>query len=516
MPDPGGIKMDLNDKNELQNSPRSQIETHELGHEMQAPIRTTIQPPLGTSGPLLGPPHPGATWKALRSVEWRAFIYEHGSFMLHIPTSTVLETDLDTAQYIMRLHQDPMVQDQGSIKQNSIYDHDHDEGYAAGLEELAASFPKIPPRNIQVNIAALSLNMAQGCNLRCTYCFAGEGDYGVKGMMSFETAQKAISMLSEGKKNFHLIFFGGEPLLNFGVIQQIVDWTQTLPVKFTYGMTTNGTLLSEEKVKWLHDYDVAVTISYDGKGIHAKNRLNKDKISNSEILVEKKLKNFETQLSTLKSFRLRSTITRDVLDLTEEAIVQTLHSFNYRLSVSRHADKAERLAFTLADIDRLTGIMARVIDRLLESKDYEKLMRFEAIMGFVRSLHQGKTRQISCGAGVNYLTVSVKGGFHLCHRFNEDETERYGDIHTGVNVEGLQEIAQVRHAQKEPCKSCFVREFCAGGCFHEHKLAHGSKFVLDETFCRLLGSEITIAMRVYTYLTKHAPEVLEFSKPLKR
>ncbi len=456
---------------------------------------------------LLGPALPGETWKSLKATEWRAFIYEHGSFMLHVPTSTVLETDLETAQYIRSL-------DQG-VPMGEV-DQERNQAYAAGLAELAATFPKIAPRNTLVNISAISLNMAQGCNLRCTYCFAGEGDYGVKGMMTFETAQKAISMLCEGKKSFHLIFFGGEPLLNFSVVKQIVDWTKTLPLKFTYAITTNGTLLSEEKIKWMDDHDFAVTVSYDGKGIHAKNRLNKDKVSNSESFVEKKLKNFETQLAALKSFRLRATITRDVLDHTEEAIVQTLHSFNYRLSVARHAEKSERLAFTLSDIDRLTGIMARVIDRLLEAQDYDKLRKFEAIMGFVRSLHQGKTRQTSCGAGVNYLTVSVDGAFHLCHRFNEDESERYGDIQTGVNYAGLREIAEVRNAQNEPCKSCFVREFCAGGCFHEHKLAHGSKFILDETFCRLLGSEITLAMRVYTYLIKNAPEVLETPKQALR
>jgi uncharacterized protein len=227
--------------------------------------------------------------------------------------------------------------------------------------------------------------------------------------------------------------------------------------------------------------------------------------------VEKKLKLFQNQLSQLKSLRLRSTITRDVLDMTEEAIVHTLNSYDYKLSVARHADSSSRLAFTLEDIDQLVGIMSRVVDRLLAAKDYGRLKKFEAIMGFVRSIHQRKTRQISCGAGVNYLTVSVDGVFHLCHRFNEDKTEMYGDIHQGLDRESLQEIAEVRDLKKEPCKSCFVREFCAGGCFHEHKLAHGSKFVLDETFCRLLGSEISIAMKVYTYLAKNAPEVLEVS-----
>lgn len=468
-------------------------------------LQTENKPNAPRAEPLLGPPVPGHTWKSLRSLEWRAFVFDHGAFLLHVPSSTVLETDLETAQYILRRHRHEL--DKGP--ETNAEEVDVDEGYELALAELASEMPRNQSRDTQINISALSLNMAQGCNLRCTYCFAGEGDYGVKGMMSFETAKKAISLLCSDKKNFHLIFFGGEPLLNFSVIQKIVEWTKTLNCQFTYAITTNGTLLSDEKIKWMNEHDFAVTISYDGKGAHAKNRLNKDKVSNSEALVAKKLKAFETQLSSLKSFRLRSTVTRDVLDLTEEAIIHTLNSYNYKLSVARHADSSSRLAFSLEDIDKLTGIMARVVEELLAQKDYAKLKKFEAIMGFVRSIHRRKTRQISCGAGVNYLTVSVEGVYHLCHRFNEDSSEVYGDIHQGVRFEALKEIAEVRNAQREPCKSCFVREFCAGGCFHEHKLAHGSKFVLDETFCRLLGSEIAIAMKVYTFLIKNAPEVLE-------
>ena len=459
----------------------------------------------GMSG-LLGPARPGETWKALHSPVWRLFQYDHGSFLLHVPSSTVVEVDEGTARFVATtLSPGSSAGDVGSEE----FSKDEEADYREALAELEQSMPKTQERKVTVDISALSLNMAQGCNLRCTYCFAGEGDYGVKGMMSFETAKKAIQLLSEGKKSFHLIFFGGEPLLNFSVIEKIVSWTKTLPCQFTYAITTNGTLLNEEKIKWMNDHDFAVTISYDGKGVHAKNRLNKDKVSNSEALVAKKLKTFEAQLQQLKSFRLRSTITRDVLDGTEEALFDTLNSYGYRLSVARHADSSSRLAFTLEDIDKLSGMISRIVDSLLQAQDYEKLKKFEVVMGFVRSIHRRKTRQLSCGAGVNYLTVSVEGSFHLCHRFNEDQTEMYGSIHEGVRYDNLKEIVEVRSAQREPCKSCAVREFCAGGCFHEHKLAHGSKFVLDETFCRLLGSKILIAFRVYSFLAKNAPQILE-------
>jgi uncharacterized radical SAM superfamily Fe-S cluster-containing enzyme len=204
---------------------------------------------------------PGSTWKALHAPEWKAFLYDHGAFIIHVPSSTVLETDYDTARRLIQKHQKALKGQLPLAEKTAQEEEEEDLSFQEALDDLAKQMPKNQGRSTKIDISALSLNMAQGCNLRCNYCFAGEGDYGVKGFMSFETAKKAISLFIEGKKNFHLIFFGGEPLLNYSVIQKIVEWTKTLPCKFTYAITTNGTLLNEEKIKWMNEYDFAVTIS---------------------------------------------------------------------------------------------------------------------------------------------------------------------------------------------------------------------------------------------------------------
>jgi len=376
------------------------------------------------------------------------------------------------------------------------------------LNDLDASLPQPKERQIEVDIQTVSLHMSQGCNLRCTYCFAGEGDYGSKGMMSHETAIRALEILSRGKVNFHVIFFGGEPLLNFKVIQSVVQWCEAQTCSFTFSMTTNATLLTAEKLAWLRDHQFALTISYDGKGIHGQQRLNKDKVTNSEALVTRKLEAFKDELQRLRQIRLRATITTKTLDRAYEAMVSTLSSHTYRLAVARHADDMRDFAFTEQDIDKLATITTQIIDELLEQKDYERLTRLENIMKTVRSIHFGETQRMLCGAGVHYLTCSVTGRFYLCHRFNEDEAEKYGDVDQGLDQDKLEKIAAFRARKLDPCGSCWMRQWCAGGCFHEHKAATGDKFLIDQNFCRMQDIEMSQAMRVYTHLLKYAPGYL--------
>lgn len=420
---------------------------------------------------------------------WRAFSFETGHFLLHVPSSHVLEVDAALAQH---------------VRGEATLD-DGDEA----LISIAADLPQPPVRDVRTDIRAISLNMAQGCNLRCVYCFAGDGDYGKKAMMSLATAKRVVDFFTAGKDWFHITFFGGEPLLNFPVMKELVAYCETLPLRFSYAVTTNGTLLNEEKLAWLKDKKVAVTLSYDGHGLQARQRLSKDKVGNSEALVERKLKAFDEQLHKLRSVLLRSTVTRANLDILEESIISTISSHNYRLAVYHHATAIKSQQFTPADADKLGQIYQNVIERLLATGDFERLLRLENVKKHLLNIKEGKTGAKACGAGVNYLTVSAEGHFHLCHRFNEDQSESFGDAQSGLNVDKLRAVAKFRGADQDPCKSCWMREWCAGGCLHENKAATGSAFDVDPMYCKLQAIEIEQALRVYTILKERAPHLLE-------
>lgn len=434
---------------------------------------------------------------ATLSHDWRAFSSEAGFFLLHVPSSHVVEAS--EAHYKI-------------VSGEALHGADAEAHTAEALSELTAladGFPRPPVRAIDTDIRAVSLNMAQGCNLRCTYCFAGDGDYGNKGMMSFETATAVLSQLAAGKDRFRVTFFGGEPMLNYGVIQKVVEWCETQPgTRYSFAITTNGTLLSKEKLEWMREKRFSMTLSYDGKGLQKKQRLTKDG-GDSETMVERKLAAFGTQLDSLRSLILRATITRENIGLLEDAILSTLTSQNLRLAVSHHATALRQMQFTEEDIDHLAAVYKRVVDRLVATEDWDKLLRLDNVQKHLDRIKNGRTGQIACGAGVHYLTVSSSGAYYLCHRFNEDESENYGNVKDGLDTKRLAAVAQFRARKAEPCGSCWMREWCAGGCFHEHKAASGDKFTVDPLFCKLQGLEIEQAMRVYTLLLAKAPHLLD-------
>src|SRR5690606_20818968 len=152
-------------------------------------------------------------------------------------------------------------------------------------------------------------------------------------------------------------------------------------------------------------------LSYDGKGLHARQRLNRDLKSNSEAHVTSNLDKFEGALSSLRSFQLRTTITRENLDLLYDSLLATLGSTGYKMFVSHHASPLRAMHFGEADIDKLGAVYARVVDTLAAGQEYEKLLRLRNIRNWVNTIHAGKTRQIACGAGVSYLTVSATGRY---------------------------------------------------------------------------------------------------------
>lgn len=437
---------------------------------------------------LLDPSHSTEINKAPRGL-WKSFTFETGDYLLYIPAAHLLKVTPEIAAHV-----------RGEAPDQEVADY---------LLSLAQEIPIPEKPQHKPNIGAVSLNMAQGCNLRCTYCFAGEGDYGKKSMMTSETAINVLGHLAQGKERFHVIFFGGEPLLNYKTIVEVVEWCETQSTKFSFGMTTNSTLLNEAKLNWLKEKNFQIIISYDGKGLHAKQRLNKDLKSNSESLVEKKLSRFKEELGQLRSMVLRTTVTKKNLPLLEEAIVETLTSQNYRFAVSHHSTPEEVLRFTDEDIEELGHIMGRVVDRLLAKEDYETIMKIDNIKKYVMTIHKGKVRQPACGAGLEYLTVSTSGNFYLCHRFNEEEEENFGNFRDGLDHKKMEQIANFRDAKTEPCSSCWMREWCAGGCFHDHKARSGNKFEIDYLYCKLQGIEIEEAMRVYTHIMTKAPHLLK-------
>jgi len=427
--------------------------------------------------------------------EWKPFAVEGAHYLFHIPSSSLLEVPEDIHATVVK---DPAAAD--SLPE-----------LVAIRSSLPAPKPRIFPKTPK--ITAIALNVAETCNLRCVYCYAGDGNYGADTMMSKATGTAVIDFFAAQTERLHVVFFGGEPVLNFDLIREIVAWCQTKTgVTFSFSMTTNGTLLSREHMEFLKRHRFSLTISYDGHGVHAAQRLNKDRVSNSEELVERKLRSIEDQIRELDGFQLRGTILERNAALLEDAITSTLNDLPHAFMATL-ATQSSRYSVAKAAIDSAQAVTARVVERYLAAREYDKIRRLKSLWGQVSRIHRADRGSMTCGAGINYLSVSTKGEFYLCHRFTEDPREKVGSLAKGLDLERLDRYRQHRVTEHDPCKSCWMREMCAGGCFHDNRMTNGTSFRPDPKFCHTQDLLMQLAVRVYVRLRKEAPHILD-GKPV--
>jgi uncharacterized protein len=417
-----------------------------------------------------------------KHADWKFFVSEACFFVFHAPSSSILQ--LPETLW-------------NGLQSNASLDRWIDfeqETHSLLQKQKEETLP-------EVSINHLALNVAELCNLRCTYCYAGDGDYGNKSLMSFELARRVVQAFIKQDQVLHLVFFGGEPLLNFQVIQELVLWCEDQPTSFRYSLTTNAVLLTASHIEFFKTYKIALNISYDGPRLQQKQRTPRSQ------QVEKKLQMFEEDLKTLRDFSLRATLSREHLSLFADDFLSNLNSYSYRLHYTKVSSKRAHEMFYKEDIDKLSVILNTLVDHLIHKQAWSKILRISNLKTHIRNIHHGQSKPF-CGAGLNYISVSTRGRYYLCHRFTEDEEQCMGDIERGLDQEKLQNIQSLRTGGREPCRSCWMRLSCKGGCFHEHKMARGDISRIDPIFCQLQDMEMTLALKTYITLKNKAPEVL--------
>ena len=422
---------------------------------------------------------------SIHADDWIPIENRNFTFLLHVPSSTLVE-----------------------VAPTALNSETCKSSCPLCLFEQQVSLPKkIAPK---IDISAIALNVVESCNLRCTYCFAGDGDYGEPSIMSVELAKKAIQYFVKDRSDLHIVFFGGEPLLNFNLIEKIVDWCESqMSKRFSYGITTNGVLLKQSILSFFKKYNFALKISYDGPLLQAKQRIGTTNKLNLGMLTEKKLAKYYEALSQLKSLKIRSTLCPDSLSQAFDNIISVLNSQTYRFAFARASSPDERLKFSRLDIEKLNKILEKIVDYYLEKEDFHSLLQLSNLNKFIKMVHRGDYHRNYCGAGINYLSISTSGGFFLCHRFTEDREESLGNLDEGLDLNKAKKISEFRAGNAEPCRSCWMRNFCGGGCFHEHKTANRSITKVDPMFCLLQDAELRQSIRVYLHLKHEAPELLD-------
>ncbi len=365
-------------------------------------------------------------------------------------------------------------------------------------------------------VKALCINIAHDCNLRCQYCFAGQGGYGQwRMLMSFDVARRAVDFLiahSGPREHCELDFFGGEPLMNWHVVQQTIDYVHKQEKKhhkkIKMSLTTNGMLLDKEKVKYLTDNHISLILSLDGrKEMHDRMRPG----VHGEGTYDEILKNLQHCVANRKGeeYYVRGTFTRYNMDFTtdvEDMIDKGFPAVSMEPVVGEdgadYSIKEEDLPQVKAEYDRLANLF---IKREEEGRPF-------FFFHFNMDLWKGPClpkRLRGCGAGHEYLAVVPNGDIYPCHQFVGREGYVIGNVYEGLKNMKMMHDFRMNHVFSKPdCIDCWAKFFCSGGCHANNEAYGGNIHKPFHITCEIQKKRVECAMMIQAYNQMKKPKVM--------
>lgn len=352
-------------------------------------------------------------------------------------------------------------------------------------------------------IKALCLNIAHDCNLRCKYCFAGQGGYGKwRELMSFDVARRAVDFLiahSGPRQHCEIDFFGGEPLMNFPTVQRTVEYIRKMEKKhgkiFKLTLTTNGMLLDERKVQYFNDNHISLVLSLDGRQeVHDDMR--------PGVGGEGTYQRIRDNLSYAVTHRngeeyyVRGTFTSKNLDFTTDVLDMVDQGFD-ELSMEpvvgeddEFAIRKEHLPQIFAEYEKLARAY---LQRYREGRPF-------TFFHFNMDLYRGpciQKRLRGCGAGHEYMAVVPNGDIYPCHQFVGRDGYVIGNVKTGLRDMDSPRAFRENHVlRKDACKGCWAKFYCSGGCHANNETFAGDIHVPYEVSCEIQKKRIECALMI--------------------
>lgn len=365
-------------------------------------------------------------------------------------------------------------------------------------------------------IKALCINIAHDCNLRCQYCFAGQGGYGQwRMLMSFDVARRAVDFLiahSGPREHCELDFFGGEPLMNWHVVQQTIDYVHKQEKKhgkkIKMSLTTNGLLLDKVKVKYLTDNHISLILSLDGrKEMHDRMRPG----IHGEGTYDEIVKNLQYCVANRKGeeYYVRGTFTRynmdfttDVIDMIDKGFPAVSMEPVVGEDTADYSIKEEDLPRVKAEYDRLAKLF---IAREEEGRPF-------FFFHFNMDLWKGPClpkRLRGCGAGHEYLAVVPNGDIYPCHQFVGREGYVIGNVYEGLKNFKMMRDFRMNHVFSKPeCVDCWAKFFCSGGCHANNEAFAGDIHKPYHITCEIQKKRVECAMMIQAYNEMKKPKVM--------
>ncbi len=354
----------------------------------------------------------------------------------------------------------------------------------------------------QTVVKALCLHIAHDCNLACRYCFAGEGEYhGRRALMSFDVGKKALDFLVEhsgNRVNLEVDFFGGEPLMNWQVVKDLVAYGRSLEKprgkKFRFTLTTNGVLLDDEVLEFANWEMDNIVLSIDGrKEVHDRMRPFRGGQGSYDSVVPKFIKTAESRGQ--KKYYVRGTYTHDNLDFSEDVLHLADLGFQQISVEPVVAEASDPYAITEADLPALKEEYDKLAMEMTRRRREGRGFNF---FHFMIDLEGGPCvakRLSGCGSGTEYLAVTPWGDLYPCHQFVGNEKFLMGNVEEGIVREDLREQFKCCNVYaKDKCRKCFAKFYCSGGCAANSYHFHGNINDTYDVGCELQRKRVECAV----------------------
>ncbi|MDO9596197.1 MAG: quinohemoprotein amine dehydrogenase maturation protein [Azoarcus sp.] len=446
--------------------------------------------------------------------------------LLHVPSSGIFDLDGVSAELL------DFARTRSTISFEEIHTEFDRAGSPASLAEavedlkslgILRNTPAVPDHGPGVKVtefplSTLVLNVNTGCNLSCTYCYKEDLATPSKGMkLSFETARNSIELLlREGasRPTVNVVFFGGEPLSNMGLIKAVTAYTEErcrqLGKKVEFSLTTNATLLTEEIADYFDQHRFGISISMDGpQAVHDARRKTIGGKGTYEVVARK-------ARMLLSRYRSRPVGARVTL------------TAGYSDVGAIHRHLKDELGFAEVGFAPVTSnpitTFNLVGDELKAVFESMKALGREYVAAAIRdenigfsNMHQllsdlleGRRKSLPCGAGMGLLAVDHKGDLNLCHRFTGSSLPTFGNVTTGIAKPELGRFLEdALDRSQRGCSSCRIRNLCSGGCYHESYANFGDPHSPVYHYCELLRDWVDFGIEAYLLLMEKNPAFLQ-------
>ncbi len=359
-------------------------------------------------------------------------------------------------------------------------------------------------KNRETVVKALCLHIAHDCNLKCRYCFAEEGEYhGRRALMSYEIGKKALDFLvanSGSRVNLEVDFFGGEPLMNWQVVKDLVAYGRSLEEphhkKFRFTLTTNGVLLDDDIIDFANREMANIVLSVDGrKEINDRMRPLAGGQGSYDLILPKYRKVAESRKQT--NYYVRGTFTHFNKDFAADVLHLADLGFKQISVEPVVAAQSEDYALVESDIPEILAeydkLAAEMIKRHREGRGFN-------FFHFMIDLEGGPCvykRLSGCGSGTEYLAVTPWGDLYPCHQFVGQEDFLMGNVDDGItNTDIRGQFKECNVYSKEKCRDCFAKFYCSGGCAANAYNFHGDINNVYDLGCVLQRKRVECAVMI--------------------